>query len=193
MRDAHGRHLHQHRCPDDDEKHQAGEIQRQGAAQRIAARATQGDAATHAVATRVGLELGHDLEQAAALALTKFGTTHGCSRLARPSVSSATASLVAATCPATLGVGAGLRIRKLRTAERLGRLNSTAAWARSSSVPEASRSRRWMLTARTALASAEMAPPSGYTLLLGRRCARPSTMTRLSIAPSGSPHQSLAM
>jgi hypothetical protein len=39
------------------------------------------------------------------------------------------ASLVAATWPATLGVGAGLEIAKLRAAVRRGRLNSTDTWA----------------------------------------------------------------
>src|SRR5882724_7764220 len=133
VHDAGGRDLHEHRRPDDSEEEECGEVQRQAAAQRIAARAAQGRAAAHAVAARVGLEFRHDLEQAAAHTLAELRLVHGCSRLARPSVSSATASLVAATWPATLGEGAGLMIRKLFAAERLGRLNSTAAWASSSS------------------------------------------------------------
>src|SRR5258708_19609721 len=146
VHDAGGRDLHQHRSPHDDEETQGGEVQRQAAVQRIAGGTAQGRAAAHAVAARVGLEFRHDLEQAAAHAFAKLRLVHDCSRLARPSVSSATASLVAATWPATLGDGAGLTMRKLRAAERFGRLKSTAAWATSPSQPEASKSRPSMLT-----------------------------------------------
>ena len=90
------------------------------------------------------------------------------------------ASLVAATCPATVLADTGLTIRKVLLATRRGRLNSADAWAMSSTLPDWSGSRRWMLTARMALASAVMAPPSARAIC---PFGRMTTTSRPAAAP----------
>src|SRR5204862_5446910 len=134
------------------EQHQAGGGQREAAVERIAPGTAQRRAAAHAVGALVGPERRHDLEHAAAEALAQFRAGDGihdqrCSSAARPAVSSATASLAAATWPATVAAVTGLAMLKVRVAVLRGRLNSTAACASSCSMPLAlSTSSRWMLT-----------------------------------------------
>jgi hypothetical protein len=59
------------------------------------------------------------------------------------------------------------------------------------SCPAASWSSRSMLISTVTSGVAEIAPLSRNTVLLGSRCVSSATRMRPSIAPSGSPHQSL--